>query len=73
MKPLLDWIVSHPELVGWALLSTVGALWPESRMGQLARRWASDLRGPGKHGCAELKGAELRESTVIVSDPEAKP
>lgn len=41
-----NWIASHPELVGWALLSVIGALWPESRIGSLARRWASDLRGP---------------------------
>lgn len=48
MQALLNWIVSHPELVGWAVLSAVGALWPDSRVGSLARRWASDLRGPGK-------------------------
>lgn len=47
MHSVFAWVASHPEVLVWAVLSLVGALTPAgSRTGQLARRWASDLRGP---------------------------
>ena len=47
MSAASAWCVSHPEIILWAALSMLGALAPsDSRIGALARRWASDLRGP---------------------------
>lgn len=47
MAAMWQWVISHPEIVVWGVLSIVGAVLPEqSRAGQLARRWASDIKGP---------------------------